>query len=139
MSKNITQLNIMMPHGRIPRELLEALYDMSSENDHELACKVAFAAIEYSLTGDTNYADDRDVMAELRPYKRKLEHNLDSYNIECENQKIDKQYELLAKLYWGEHYTQSAIGAKVGVSQQEVSKRLKFIRENYPELYNLYH
>jgi len=131
-------LECQMPHGRIPRELLESLYDIIEDGDIELAHEIAFAAIEYSLCGDSNYTDNREVMAELRPYKRKLKNNLDNYSISCDDKIKEMRLDEIAKLYWGDKLTQAQVGAKLGLPQQTVSYRTKFIRTNYPELYQLY-
>jgi len=142
MTNTKNRLNILetqVPHGRVPKEVLEEIWALWNEDDDaELALKVALAALEYAICGETNFEDDKEVMRTLRRDKEYFKHNLDSYHWECDVTVNEKRLDEIARLYVKEHLGQAQIGQRLGISQPEVSKRWRLIQKNYPELIEKY-
>lgn len=100
------------------------------------AGELAMAAIELILTGQTS-SDDYMIEIALQPLIVIRNRNENDYNAKQEASKLkrmeDNRLKEIAQLYL-EGMTQAQIGAKIGVSQQIISNRLRIIRKDYPEL-----
>lgn len=111
---------------------IKKLYQM----DKELAGEFAMSAIELVLTGEIS-SDNPMIEIMLEATKVVNEKNKNKWEKRVENQKQHRKEELrleevaeLAK----QKLTQAAIGKKLGLSQQNISSRLRIIRDEYPEL-----
>lgn len=111
---------------------IRQLYNISPEKAGEFA----ISAIELLLTGEIS-SDDAMIEVMLTPINiinKRTQHN---YDMTCErnkkNQYEDGKFELIAELI-NQGKTQTAIAKELGVSQQTISKRLKIIKNDYPQL-----
>ena len=111
---------------------IRQLYNISPEKAGEFA----ISAIELLLTGEIS-SDDAMIEVMLTPINvinKRTQHN---YDITCERNKKSQyeegKFELIAELA-NQGKTQTAIAKELGVSQQTVSKRLKIIKNDYPQL-----
>ena len=100
------------------------------------AGELAMAAIELILTGQSS-SDDYMIEIALQPLIVIRDRNEDDYNAKQEATRLKKmendRLKEIAQLHL-EGMTQAQIGAKIGVSQQIISNRLRIIRKDYPEL-----
>lgn len=100
------------------------------------AGELAMAAIELILTGQTS-SDDYMIDIALQPLIVIRDRDEGDYNAKQEASRLkrmeDNRLKEIAQLYLG-GMTQAQIGAKIGVSQQIISNRLRIIRKDYPEL-----
>lgn len=111
---------------------IRQLYNISPEKAGEFA----ISAIELLLTGEIS-SDDAMIEVMLTPINvinKRTQHN---YDMTCERNKKsqyeDGKFELIAELI-NQGKTQTAVAKELGVSQQTVSKRLKIIKNEYPQL-----
>lgn len=111
---------------------IRQLYNISPEKAGEFA----ISAIELLLTGEIS-SDDAMIEVMLTPINvinKRTQHN---YDMTCErnkkNQYEEGKFELIAELV-NQGKTQTAIAKELGVSQQTISKRIKIIKTEYPQL-----
>lgn len=111
---------------------IRQLYNISPEKAGEFA----ISAIELLLTGEIS-SDDAMIEVMLTPINvinKRTQHN---YDMTCERNKKSQyeegKFELIAELA-NQGKTQTAIAKELGVSQQTISKRIKIIKTEYPQL-----
>lgn len=100
------------------------------------AGEFAISAIELLLTGEIS-SDDAMIKIMLIPANVISKKNQYNYDMTCERNKKsqyeDGKFELIAELV-NQGKTQTAIAKELGVSQQTISKRIKTIKNEYPQL-----
>lgn len=126
---------ITRPTAVVFREVADTARSLY-ETDRELALEYLMSSLELFFA-DGMTTDNFIVKELLRPYGNAVNRSRDLYETKLENKKAKKaevrQYSRIAALY-KEKATQAQIGAELGISQQQVSRYLADIKENYPEL-----
>jgi DNA-binding NarL/FixJ family response regulator len=129
--KNIEMRN----SGVIYNSILEQIKQLHAV-DPEQAGEFAISAIELVLTGEVS-TDDVIIQMMLTPMKKINENNVARYETKVENAKQKKIAEMkldkIADLMIA-GLKQREIGERLGISQQNVSYRVRLIKQNYPEL-----
>lgn len=125
----------MRNSGVIYNSILEQIKQLHAV-DPEQAGEFAISAIELVLTGEVS-TDDVIIQMMLTPMKKINENNVARYETKVENAKQKKIAEMkldkIADLMIA-GLKQREIGERLGISQQNVSYRVRLIKQNYPEL-----
>lgn len=125
----------MRNSGVIYNSILEQIKQLHAV-DPEQAGEFAISAIELVLTGEVS-TDDVIIQMMLTPMKKINENNVARYETKVENAKQKKITEMkldkIADLMIA-GLKQREIGERLGISQQNVSYRVRLIKQNYPEL-----
>ena len=121
--------------GIVYQSLFEQIKMLYNNGEEELAKELAVSAIELSLTGQIS-SDDFMVQALLQNIGYVMKSTIDKKANHRES-KEERQVEALKlkeiATMVNSGMTQKDIGAKFGVSQQTIAKRMLIIREKYPE------
>lgn len=125
----------MVPRVQIPKSILKLIRNVYRKNPMR-AGELAISIIEMYFCG-TYTSDDKHIADYMISYEEEAEGKIRSYEEKIENTRqeyiIDKQLDLIAEGLL-EGLTQKEIGKKLNIPQGTVSKRIKKIREEYPEL-----
>lgn len=125
----------MAPYLYIPNGLYNSVRYAYSD-DPDLAGRLAISILELYACGRYTI-NDPVVHMILGSIKADAKHKLEAYKIKkeaTEQQTIDAQkLDEIADLYL-KGMTQQQIAARIGVAQPTISKRLKLIKEKYPQL-----
>lgn len=121
--------------GLVYRSVLEQIKKMHAV-DPEKAGELAISAIELILTDEIS-SDDVFIDMLLTTTKAVNDDKVSKYEQKIETTKtkkmVENKLEEIAKLM-RENYTQAQIGVMLGISQQAVSKRVKTIKSEFPQL-----
>lgn len=128
----LKDLDIVVPYAYINTGILEAVR-LAYEKDPKMGGELAIAAIELSACGAYS-TNDSTIKMILTPFEKTAKGNVDKYqekSLAREEQEDDLR--TLARLKM-EGRSQAAIAKEMGISQSTVSRRLRRIETQFPEL-----